>query len=110
MAAKGILRASNAVMLLCDMQTKFVNHIQYFRDIAQASKRLLDASAILEVPVIASEHVSSCEYSCEAWNKGFLAFASMCLWMLTLVQTFTRSPWGHHPRAGDWKPEKCERV
>eukprot|EP00048_Salpingoeca_helianthica_P001195 m.47426 g.47426 ORF g.47426 m.47426 type:complete len:202 (-) comp11272_c1_seq1:28-633(-) len=59
MAAKGILRASNAVMLLCDMQTKFVNHIQYFRDIAQASKRLLDASAILEVPVIASEHVSS---------------------------------------------------
>jgi hypothetical protein len=40
-ASKGILRASNAVLLLCDIQTKFSPHISYFKDIVQASQRLV---------------------------------------------------------------------
>lgn len=51
----GMLRPQEAALFLCDMQEKFRPSIQFFMEIVSVSKRLLNASQILGLPVVVTE-------------------------------------------------------
>ncbi|KAL8614295.1 Isochorismatase domain-containing protein 2, mitochondrial [Nucella lapillus] len=57
MAAKklGKLAVKNSCLFLCDMQEKFRPTIQYFPQIVSVSARMLQASRLLEMPVVVTE-------------------------------------------------------
>ena len=54
----GLLKASESILFLCDMQEKFRGSIQYFNDIVAVSNRMLRAAKYLGVPVIVTEQYS----------------------------------------------------
>ncbi|XP_045171568.2 isochorismatase domain-containing protein 1-like [Mercenaria mercenaria] len=58
MAKLGNIIAGKTVFFCCDMQEKFRPAIQYFSDIVTCASRLLEASKILEIPVIVTEQYS----------------------------------------------------
>ncbi|KRX26066.1 Dual specificity mitogen-activated protein kinase kinase 3, partial [Trichinella nelsoni] len=49
------LSASNSLLLICDMQERFRNTIDFFPEIVQVAQRLLEGSKLLGVPVVATE-------------------------------------------------------
>ncbi|KAH9426412.1 isochorismatase domain-containing protein 2-like [Dermatophagoides pteronyssinus] len=51
----GKLLQKQSALFICDLQEKFRTNIQYFDAIVQVSSRLLRASRLLDVPVIATE-------------------------------------------------------
>ncbi|OQR72945.1 isochorismatase domain-containing protein 2 [Tropilaelaps mercedesae] len=51
----GRLVPNRSVLFLCDMQEKFRNQIQYFREIVQISNRMLQVAKTLDIPVIVTE-------------------------------------------------------
>ncbi|KAE9548769.1 hypothetical protein FO519_008023 [Halicephalobus sp. NKZ332] len=57
MASTAIKRINpkQAALFVCDLQEKFRNNIKYFPEIVQISRRLIDASKILNVPIVATE-------------------------------------------------------
>ena len=52
----GRLNPSRTFLLLCDLQEKFTKSIQYFDEIFVASDRLYEASKLLEIPAVVTEH------------------------------------------------------
>ena len=56
-AAKiGRLNPAKTFFLLCDMQEKFSKSISYFDQILNAQMRILEATKLLEIPCIVTEH------------------------------------------------------
>eukprot|EP00047_Mylnosiga_fluctuans_P005334 m.239880 g.239880 ORF g.239880 m.239880 type:complete len:199 (-) comp13563_c0_seq1:61-657(-) len=55
LARAGIVRASSAVMFLCDMQDKFRTAITHFPLVLEGCRRLVEAGTLLNVPIIATE-------------------------------------------------------
>ena len=51
----GRVLPKNSALFLCDMQEKFRSTISYFPEIVNVSNRLLGASNILDMDVIATE-------------------------------------------------------
>ncbi|CAB3409704.1 unnamed protein product [Caenorhabditis bovis] len=57
-AAKRIIariNPSNSALFVCDLQEKFSKNIQYFNEIVQTSRRLIDAAKILNMPTVVTE-------------------------------------------------------
>ena len=52
----GRLNPARTFLLLCDLQEKFTKTIQHFDEIFEASNRLLEASKLLQIPVVVTEH------------------------------------------------------
>ncbi|KAF7627302.1 Isochorismatase domain-containing protein [Meloidogyne graminicola] len=57
MAAARFLRLlpSDSALLVCDLQEKFRNHIQYFPQIVEVTRRLIEAAKLLDMKIIATE-------------------------------------------------------
>ncbi|CAI5447149.1 unnamed protein product [Caenorhabditis angaria] len=49
------INPSNSALFVCDLQEKFSKTIQYFPEIVQTSRRLIDAARILEIPTVVTE-------------------------------------------------------
>uniref|UniRef100_A0A7E4V2M6 Isochorismatase domain-containing protein 1 n=1 Tax=Panagrellus redivivus TaxID=6233 RepID=A0A7E4V2M6_PANRE len=49
------VNAKQTALLVCDMQEKFRNNIKYFPEIVTVTKRLVDTSKILNLPIVATE-------------------------------------------------------
>jgi len=49
------LLSTNCAVFCCDMQERFRSAIKYFSEISEVGKRLLEASKILDVPLIVTE-------------------------------------------------------
>lgn len=57
MSAAKLLRLlpSESALLVCDMQEKFRNHIQYFPQVVEVTRRLIEAAKLLEMKIVATE-------------------------------------------------------
>uniref|UniRef100_A0A915MB61 Isochorismatase domain-containing protein 1 n=3 Tax=Meloidogyne TaxID=189290 RepID=A0A915MB61_MELJA len=57
MAASRMLRLvpSESALLVCDMQDKFRNHIQYFPQIVEVTRRMIEAANLLDIKIVATE-------------------------------------------------------
>uniref|UniRef100_A0A170ZTH4 Isochorismatase domain-containing protein 1 n=1 Tax=Triatoma infestans TaxID=30076 RepID=A0A170ZTH4_TRIIF len=51
----GFLPVKRTVFLLCDVQEKFRTAAMYFQEIIQSSNKLLQASKILDIPLVVTE-------------------------------------------------------
>jgi len=51
----GKVTAKTSTLFLCDMQEKFRKTIQYYPEIIEVSKRMLQAAHILDMPVVVTE-------------------------------------------------------
>lgn len=51
----GILRSSTTALFLCDMQEKFAAGVSFFPQVVSNSRRVLAASKVMELPVLATE-------------------------------------------------------
>uniref|UniRef100_A0A914Y3J1 Isochorismatase domain-containing protein 1 n=1 Tax=Panagrolaimus superbus TaxID=310955 RepID=A0A914Y3J1_9BILA len=49
------VNSKQAALFVCDLQEKFSKNIKYFPEIVQVTRRLIQASTILDVPIIATE-------------------------------------------------------
>uniref|UniRef100_A0A914Q0K2 Isochorismatase domain-containing protein 1 n=2 Tax=Panagrolaimus TaxID=55784 RepID=A0A914Q0K2_9BILA len=49
------VNAKQTALFVCDLQEKFRNNIKYFPEIVQVTKRLIQASTALDIPIIATE-------------------------------------------------------
>ena len=69
MAASNIVRLTtkNSTLFLCDMQEKFRKTISFYPQVLAVSARMLQASQILNIPVVVTEQ----------YPKGYVYLASM---------------------------------
>jgi isochorismate hydrolase len=51
----GNIRLTQTVLFVCDMQDRFRGAVKYFNEIAEVCSRLIEASRILDIPLIATE-------------------------------------------------------
>lgn len=51
----GKVALNNSSLFLCDMQEKFRPTIQFYPQVVATAKRMLDASNILNMPVVVTE-------------------------------------------------------
>lgn len=51
----GQIVSKNSVLFLCDMQEAFRKTVQYYPQIIETSKRMLNAAQSLDIPVITTE-------------------------------------------------------
>ncbi|KAK9503492.1 hypothetical protein O3M35_010037 [Rhynocoris fuscipes] len=51
----GLLPAKRTILVLCDVQEKFRSAALYFSEIIQSSNKLLQASKVLDIPLVVTE-------------------------------------------------------
>ena len=52
----GRLNAAKTIFLLCDMQEKFSKAVIHFNEIVETSIRVAEASKLLHIPCLITEH------------------------------------------------------
>ncbi|XP_072351080.1 isochorismatase domain-containing protein 2, partial [Scyliorhinus torazame] len=87
MAARriGHLRTQSCALFLCDMQEKFRPSVAFFPQIVAVAARMLQASRVLDIPVIVTEQYPRGLGPTvpELGAEGLTKFAKTCFSMLT---------------------------
>ncbi|XP_048729620.2 isochorismatase domain-containing protein 1-like isoform X2 [Ostrea edulis] len=57
MASKrlGNIKAENAIFFMCDIQERFKPSIKYFKEIVEIAEKLVEATTILDIPLVVTE-------------------------------------------------------
>ena len=62
----GLLRPSNAVLFVCDIQTQFEKSIELFDMVVTNAERLIKACNIFKIPVVVTEQYPKVRFQSES--------------------------------------------